>query len=179
MKKKFVSVVLMVSISAVHLPAQALDGLGLTVGTGPDADMMSLQLIWDWDKKWPTQKAWEFVGYWQLDLSVWEGTGPPPERRLYAVGIAPIVRYQQKLNGRYGFFVEGGIGVYEFSGTQLHAGKRIGTSFEFGDHVGLGLRFGSSGQHDISYRFQHYSNGGISRDNSGVNFHQIRLKIGM
>jgi lipid A 3-O-deacylase len=178
MAKMFFGIFGVVSV-LVSSPARAVDGLGVTVGTGSDAQMISVHLIWDWDRKWLHEGSWELTGYWQLDLSSWKGDGPAPERRLSAVGITPIFRYQQQSGVGPGLFVEAGIGVYEFSGTEVHAGKRIGTAFEFGDHLGVGMRFGPQGRHDIAYRFQHYSNGGISRDNSGVNFHQIRLKLGL
>ncbi len=177
--KRILSALAGVVLALPALPARSVDAVGLTVGSGPDADMVSAHLIWDWDKKWLTQGQWELTGYWQLDLSAWKGSGEPPERKLNAIGITPIFRYQKKSLDGSGFFLEAGIGVYEFSGTELHGDKRIGTAFEFGDHLGFGFRFGPQGRHDFGYRFQHYSNGGISRDNTGVNFHQLRLKIGI
>ena len=40
----------------------------------------------------------------------------------------------------------------------------------------LGYRFGAKGAFDLSYRYQHLSNGGIKHPNNGVNFNQIRLQ---
>jgi lipid A 3-O-deacylase len=177
--KRILSLAFGFTLALACAPARAVDGAALTAGTGPDAQMISFQLIWDWDKKWLQRGIWELTGYWQLDLSSWKGDGPAPERRLHGVGITPIFRYQQQSGVGPGLFVEAGIGVYEFSGTQVHGAKRIGTAFEFGDHIGFGIRFGPQERHDLAYRLQHYSNGGISKDNSGVNFHQIRLKLGL
>lgn len=65
--------------------------------------------------------------------------------------------------------------MHLFSNTTITGDKRMGTNFEFGDHVGLGIRFGERSQYDLAYRYQHYSNGGISNNNSGVNFSEFRL----
>jgi len=54
--------------------------------------------------------------------------------------------------------------------------KRFSTMFQFGDHLGVGYRFGTKGAFDLSYRYQHLSNASIKRPNNGINFNQIRLQ---
>jgi hypothetical protein len=46
----------------------------------------------------------------------------------------------------------------------------MSTSFEFGSHVGAGLRLGERGETRVGIALQHLSNGGIKEPNSGVNF---------
>ena len=46
----------------------------------------------------------------------------------------------------------------------------MSTSFEFGSHVGAGLRIGERRETRVGIAVQHLSNGGIKEPNSGVNF---------
>ncbi len=175
--KSIAPVVLTFPLCVLALPAKAMDGVALTAGSGPDGEIAAASLTWDWDRKWFTQGSWQLGGYWEVTLSTIEGDGPRPENRLYGIGVTPVLRFEPKNVGHLTPFVEAGIGLNNFSGTRIHGEKKFGTAFEFGDHAAAGLRFGKTGQHDIAYRYQHFSNGGISKSNPGINFHQIRLKL--
>ena len=52
----------------------------------------------------------------------------------------------------------------------------MSTAFQFGNHIGVGYRFGAKGSYDLGYRFQHLSNASIKRPNAGINFNQVRLQ---
>ena len=52
--------------------------------------------------------------------------------------------------------------------------REFSTNFNFGDHVGVGRRFGDHGEHELSLRVQHFSNAGIKDPNPGQNFLQVR-----
>lgn len=52
--------------------------------------------------------------------------------------------------------------------------KRFSTSFNFGDHIGVGLPLGEGDRQEVVLRIQHFSNGGIKRTNPGENFLQLR-----
>ena len=67
-------------------------------------------------------------------------------------------------------YVEGGIGLYLLSHTINNDVTHMSTSFEFGSHVGAGLRIGERRQTRVGIAVQHLSNGGIKEPNSGVNF---------
>jgi hypothetical protein len=54
--------------------------------------------------------------------------------------------------------------------------RRFSTAFQFGDHLAIGYRFGGKGQYDLSWRFQHLSNGGIKQPNDGIDFFQARFQ---
>jgi len=41
--------------------------------------------------------------------------------------------------------------------------------------LGFGLGFGEKGQYELSYRYQHISNGDIKTPNNGMNLHLLRL----
>jgi hypothetical protein len=74
--------------------------------------------------------------------------------------------------------LEFGIGANYFDQKRIHLNKSVGTNFEFGDLIGLGVKLGEKDQFEIGYRLIHYSNAGISANNPGINFHQIRFQAG-
>ncbi|HYE67522.1 MAG TPA: acyloxyacyl hydrolase [Anaerovoracaceae bacterium] len=157
-------------------PAHAADGIALIGGTGEDANMAGIAIQWDWEKRWFTEGDWSLGGYWELNGSYWKGDGPSPERNIYGIGITPVFRLERTPINSFAPYIEGGIGINYFSQKEVHGDKELGTNFEFGDHVGIGLRFGEDLQYDFGYRFQHYSNAGMSNSNSGIDFHQLRLR---
>lgn len=164
-------------LSAVTLPAKAVDGIALSAGAGPDGDITQVSVIWDWESKWFTEGDWQLGGYWEASVSTIKGDGPSPQNRLYGIGVTPVFRLEPKAIGPFTPFFEVGIGIHNFSGTRIHGEKVFGTAFEFGDHIGVGFRFGNAGQHDLAYRFKHFSNAGLGGENPGINFHELRLML--
>jgi lipid A 3-O-deacylase PagL len=67
-------------------------------------------------------------------------------------------------------YVEGGIGLYLLSHTINNDVTHMSTSFEFGSHIGAGLRIGERRGTRVGIALQHLSNAGIKEPNSGVNF---------
>ena len=67
-------------------------------------------------------------------------------------------------------YIEGGIGLYLLSHTINNDVTHMSTSFEFGSHVGAGLRLGERRETRVGIALQHLSNAGIKEPNSGVNF---------
>lgn len=158
-------------------PAAAVDGIVLTGGGGDFANMGQVGLVWDWDAKWLPIGNWALGGYWEADASYWRGTGRDPNG-FGGVGFTPVFRWQDTSTGGIAPYLEAAIGVHFFSGVVLSGERKMGSSFEFGDHVGAGVRFGDKNQYEVGYRFQHYSNGGYTRNNGGVNFHEMRVRLG-
>ena len=152
-------------------------GIALIAGASPKENMGSLSLTFDWPQKWFTDGDWQVGGYWEADISYWRSEGDGASN-IYGIGLTPVFRLEQKRHEGISYFIEGAIGAHLFSTVKLYQGKKMGTAFEFGDHIGVGIRFGDRGEHDVTYRFQHYSNGGISKNNEGVNFQQVRIKVG-
>ena len=53
--------------------------------------------------------------------------------------------------------------------------RRIfGSEYNFGDHIGIGRKFGDDGRDEIELRAEHYSNGGYKHPNPGQNWVQLR-----
>lgn len=159
----------------LNTTAYAVDGVTVVGGSGTDANLAAISLTWDWEKRWFTEGSWFVGGYWELMGMAWKGDGSSPEKELYAVGLTPVFRLQRAEFAKVSPYVEAGVGVYQFSGRQVHGDLSMGTRFEFGSHLGLGFTFGERQQYDLSYRFQHFSNAGISTNNPGINFNEVRF----
>jgi lipid A 3-O-deacylase len=155
--------------------AMAADGLAVEAGGGDGTDMGRIAVQWDWNKRWFQGSEWHLGGYWDLGLGYWRRDDVLPGQNddIAEIGFTPVFRFQR--NGLTGPYFEGGIGAHLLSRTSI-GDKRLSTRFQFGDHLGLGYRFGAKGAWDLGYRFQHLSNGGIKKPNDGVNFHQVRLQ---
>jgi hypothetical protein len=76
---------------------------------------------------------------------------------------------------REAIYVEGAIGFHLVS-TRISAARVFSTAFQFGDHLGAGMRFGPGRRYDLGMRVQHLSNGGVRSPNPGINFVLVRLQ---
>ena len=132
-------------------------------------------LQWKWNKQWFKRDQWHIGGYWDLSLGHWrrDEVWAGQNDNITELGLTPTLRLQQ--NDGHGMYVEAGVGAHLLSRTSLGP-KRFSTAFQFGEHVGIGYRFGDKGAIDLSLRYQHLSNAGIKHPNSGINFGQVRLQ---
>ncbi len=173
MKRRYAFGIVM--LMAASAPARAIDGVAVEAGNGYGTDMARIAVQYDWNKRWFQGANWHLGGYWDLGIGQWHksGTAAGENANITEVGVTPVFRVQRnELQGVYG---ELGIGAHFLSHTSI-GDRRLSTSFQFGDHVGIGYRFGPKAAYDLSYRYQHVSNGGVKRPNSGMNFNQIRLQ---
>ncbi len=155
-------------------PVFAVDGAAVEAGRAANADMQRASLQWRWSQRWLQGEQWHVGGYWDLGIAQWQREASPGQHsRLSEVGLTPVFRIQG--NDLRGLYLEGGIGAHLLSATHLGE-KPFSTLFQFGEHLGFGYRLGAHGSMDIGYRYQHLSNAGIKRPNSGIEFHQIRLQ---
>lgn len=162
---------------AAAWPAQALDGLGVDLGSGDEsATLASLSLRWNWERKWFAGGDWYLGGYWELDAGHWSGrAGTTGNRNVSEIGLTPVFRLQPQRQEGVTPWIEAAIGFHLLSEHRI-GDKNLATGFQFGDHVGAGLSFGAKRAFEIGYRFQHFSNGGIKHPNPGINFHMIRVQ---
>jgi lipid A 3-O-deacylase len=152
----------------------AVDGVAVEIGRGDRTDMARVAVQWDWARRWFQGERWHLGGYWDLALGRWHRDAAPGQNDdLVEIGLTPVFRVQR--NDRRGPYAEAAIGFHLLSRTSIGE-KRFSTAFQFGDHLGIGYRFGTKGEYDVSYRFQHLSNAGIKRPNNGINFSQLRFQ---
>ena len=152
------------------MESRAVDSVSVEAGRGTSSvDLWRLGAQWKWQKHWFTEGDWHLGGYWDAQVGRWNGAGHPTD-----LSLTPTFRLERKSG--YGPYVEGAIGFHYISDKNIAAGKQFSTNFQFGDHVGAGVRFGDKGQYDLGLRLQHLSNAGIKHPNPGINFGIIRFQ---
>lgn len=160
------------------VPAAAVDGMAVEAGAGDGksegTDIGQVAIQWNWSRRWLQGSDWHVGGYWDLGLAHWHRGVPAGQNGdITEIGMTPVFRLQR--NGLSGPYLEAGIGFHLLSKSRL-GDRRFSTLFQFGDHFGLGYRFGARNALDLGYRYQHLSNTGIKKPNDGIEFHQIRLQ---
>lgn len=106
---------------------------------------------------WPTQV--------ELGAGIWRVPDLAGTTERFDVHATPVWRRDFSRT-----YVEGGIGAYLLSHTINNETTHMSTSFEFGSHIGAGLRLGERRETRVGIALQHLSNAGIKKPNSGVTF---------
>ncbi len=172
MKKLFV----LMFFSVMTSPACAVDGVFAEYGLGNMAEMHRVGGLWKWDRSWLNDGDWQLTGFWEASLGSWRGHSAAGNNQTVAdVGITPVFRLQQKSPAGFSPYAEAAIGLHLITPTFVNANRQLGSAVQFGDHVGIGVRFGVRQQFDLGYRYQHLSNGGVKKPNQGINFSQVRF----
>jgi hypothetical protein len=154
---------------------------GKSDSSNSSVKLYRLGMQWDWNKKLIEYGGWHIGGFWDVDLGYWDNkspfqTGGYSTSSIEEIGLTPTFRLQQNTISGFSPYAELAVGFHFLSHTFVGAQRQFGSSFQFGDHVGAGVRFGDKGQFDIGYRYQHLSNGGIKGPNQGINYNIIRLQ---
>jgi len=63
--------------------------------------------------------------------------------------------------------------VHMLSKLYNNSDNRLGTHFQFGDHIGMGYVFDNKWEAGV--KLQHFSNGGYKKPNSGVNYLELKV----
>ena len=141
-------------------------------GTWTHVRSATLGLTWDW--------AWHrdygvgtLTGYTEVALARWRTNGRAVDAGFTQAGVTPVLRLYPHGTGA-GWFAELGIGANVIAPHYHNDTRVFSSTFNFGDHVGVGRRFGANASHELALRFQHFSNAGISHPNPGENFVQLR-----
>lgn len=129
----------------------------------------------DWNKQWFASNGSSLSGYWDASFGAWHGTKANnvsgATQNLVDIGLTPVFRYGAE--NKKGFYVEGGIGVHVLSKLYNNNDDKLATAFQFGDHIGVGYVFNNNWE--VAAKIQHFSNGGIKKPNSGVDYAVVKL----
>ena len=146
------------------------DSASLEIGSGRKVQMARVALQSRWEKRWFQSNGTHLGGYWDLSLAQWRGSANQDvkgkHQHLTGLGLTPVLRLQS--DDLKGWYAEGGIGIHMLSKLYDNNSDYLSTKFQFGDHLGAGYVFGNGWEAGL--QLQHFSNGGIKRPNSGVNF---------
>ncbi len=131
-------------------------------------------LNWHWGREFHLGSA-RIGGYWEASVSQWSYPSADVRRTagLVQLGVIPVFRWRPG-QGTSPWFGEAGIGATLTTVAYQTDRKRFSTRFNFGDHLAVGRSFGLTRAHELSLRFEHFSNAGIKQPNPGENFVQLR-----
>ena len=177
--------VLAAALVAASPAAFAVDSVSFEGGhsdsSNSSVNLYRVGVQWDWNKKLVEFGGWHIGGYWDADIAYWDNNSPFQTNGystsgITEVGLTPTFRLQQNTISGFSPYAELAVGFHFLSTTYVSSQRQFGSSFQFGDHVGVGARFGEKGRYDISWRYQHLSNGSIKEPNQGINFNIVRLQ---
>jgi len=171
----------MIAVAAALVVAQSafaddklIDSVSLDVGAGEHVQMVRFNAAKDWDTKWFQSNGTHLSGYWEASTGIWRENRymnqVGQERKLWDIGFTPVFRFQN--DNKKGMYYEGGIGVHMLSKLYNNSDNRLGTHFQFGDHIATGYVFDNNWE--VALKLQHFSNGGYKKPNSGVNFVELK-----
>ncbi|MET1081663.1 MAG: acyloxyacyl hydrolase [Burkholderiales bacterium] len=183
MKKRVTVVFCVAALAGASQAAVAADqrfGTSFLYGwsndSNTDVDMYQGGFQWDLGVQWLPVGNWHLGSYIEGTVGYWDNNSPRRTNSgLWDVGITPVLRIQQTDKSTISPFLEAAAGVHYLSETSVSADRRFGCNFSFGDHVGVGVRFGPRHAFELMYRYQHLSNLGICSPNQGINFNEVRL----
>ena len=116
--------------------AQAAD-VTAAIGQSGDSTMVyRLGMQWDWGSSWMQSDVGRLTGYWDLGYTYWDGDETASN---HSVSLSPVFVYEFA-GETVKPYIEAGIGVALFADTDLEDND-LGSSFQFEDRIGLGLRF--------------------------------------
>ncbi len=166
----------LVFFSLMTAQTHAVDGISFEYGHGNMVKMARVGILWNWDRSWLNDGAWHVTGFWELMLGDWRGYKHADNNQTITdVGLTPVFRLEQKEFSGIAPYLEGAVGVHLISPTFVYSNRKFGSAFQFGDHLGFGLRLGDHHQFDLGYRYQHMSNGDTQQPNQGINFNQVHF----
>jgi lipid A 3-O-deacylase len=171
----------LVSALFAAAPVLAVDGASFETGRGNEGtEMWRAGIQWNWERRWFTERSWNLRAYWDLQLGRWRGplkSGQldAGDQEVWDLGLTPVFRLERAGRTAFWPYFEAAVGFHLLSDLNINFQRRFSTSFQYGDHIGAGIRFGPDYHIDMSLRLQHLSNGGLARPNPGINFLQARL----
>lgn len=158
----------LLSIFMVSQSLSAADRISIGVGdANEEIDIFRVGLQRDFTKRWLMNRAWGISGYWEASLGRWEDGDA-----ITALGFSPVFIYSPNRSKGFLPYIEAGIGVALINNTNIND-RDLASAFQFEDRIGFGARFGDRQQHDVNFRFLHYSNAGITEPNDGIDIFSL------
>ncbi|MES2901922.1 MAG: acyloxyacyl hydrolase [Pseudomonadota bacterium] len=155
--------------------AASVDNASLEMGGGAKVQMVRVGFQKNWEKKYFQSNGTHVAAYWDFSLAQWRGNAfnnvDGQHQNITDIGATPTFRFQS--DSMRGWYAEAGVGYHLLSALYNNDNNKLSTAFQFGDHLGAGYVFRNGWE--MGMRIQHFSNGGIKKPNSGVNFLVLKL----
>lgn len=153
----------------------AAESVAVSLGYGDHAEIAALLMQLNLRAPVREFEASKLTGHVDLGVGYLRGhAGWTDNNEIVAAGVTPLLRLQFPNDRTTGFF-EGGVGFRFLSATSIYDTRRFSTAFQFGEILGIGMRFGAAQAFEVGVRVEHISNGGIKRPNDGLTFAVIRF----
>lgn len=157
-------------------PGPTSPEVGFTqVGGSERSRSVSVGLAWSLPWQRPLWGG-RLATYAEFSAEHWASVGssrPSDPTSFTRVGVTPVARWYPAADGGR-WFAEAGIGAHLLAPVYRVGGREFSSSFNFGDHLALGLALGPGGRHEWMLRLQHFSNAGLREPNPGEDFIQLR-----
>lgn len=117
----------------------------------------------------PASDSWWMPTHAQLGASVWRVPDIRGTTRRFDLNATSVWRSERSWG-----YAEAGFGGYLLSKTVNNDDNRLPSSFQFGSHVGIGLRIGPGA---LGIGLQHLSNAGIKQPNGGIDLVLVQYTV--
>jgi hypothetical protein len=142
--------------------------LGLVVGRSTESDETDIVRL---AYRHPlAAKEWWMPTHLQLGASLWRVPDVRGTNRRFDLNATPVWRSMNSWG-----YVEAGFGGYLLSKTINSPEHRLPSSFQFGSHLGAGLRLGRDSTLGIAV--QHLSNAGLKQPNGGIDLILLQYTV--
>jgi hypothetical protein len=112
---------------------------------------------------------WWMPSHAQLGASVWRVPDIRGTTRRFDLNATAIWRGERPWG-----YLEAGFGGYLLSKTINNDENRVPSAFEFGSHIGIGLKIGPG---TLGVGLQHLSNAGIKQPNGGIDLVLVQYTL--
>jgi len=149
----------------------------LIQGQGDDVEVAAAALrMAEW-KSWRRGDRWRYSLAPEWQIGVWHATQSGINgARVIDGSLTGVLTIRPSSSDRSPYYMDVGFGVHMLSHVRISDERNFGSSFQFGEFLGLGADLGERRQYSLAARVQHVSNGGIKKPNPGVTFMQVVLQ---
>ncbi len=146
-------------------------GIGLTAASGDQTTLYGVATYWDSVCVCAPLAQYGLGVRIYGQIAYWRGTErPSAHESLWEGSVTPTLMWMGPSVGSATFFTELGVGVSGLSKTRLNRDRQFATTFQFNEHLGVGLAFGEKRKYEIAGYVRHVSNGSIKQQNDGETF---------
>jgi hypothetical protein len=159
----------LIVLALFSLPALgAQPQFGALLGRATDSDDTDIVRLF-YRHPLPASDAWWMPSHVQAGASLWRVPDIRGTTRRLDLNATSIWRAERA----WGYF-EAGFGGYLLSKTINNDEHRLPSSWQFGSHIGIGLRLGPG---TLGVGLQHLSNAGIKQPNGGIDLVLLQYTV--
>lgn len=163
-----------VTALVLGLSVQQASAVDLTAAVGrteKSTTTLRIGLQKNFQSRWWQSDVGAFTGYWDAGYTFWKGNKTSDNHSL---SISPVLVYEFNADV-FKPYIEAGVGVSLFENTRIES-RRLGSSFQFEDRLGFGLRLYNQA---LGLRVTHYSNGSLKSPNEGIEVYSLHYRVAL